>query len=87
MQTPGGRVLQAEEEQVGRPEDKNRSGLRKDSQDFSVTGAELTEKSEKVTWGEKAGVGPGEGGAGRVHPGRLSHEISFLLCKRLVVVV
>ena len=57
MQTPGGPVLQAEEEQVGRPEDRNRSGMRRDSQKFSVTGAELTETSEKVTWGEKAGWG------------------------------
>ena len=78
-------MLQAEEEQVGRPEDRNRSGMRRDSQKFSVTGAELTETSEKVTWGEKAGWGGC--GAGRIHPGRLSHEISFLLCKRSVVVV
>ena len=31
--------------------------MKKDSQEVSVAGAELTEKSEKVTWGEKAGGG------------------------------
>ena len=34
---------------MARPEDKSRSGMKKDSQEVSVARAELTEKSEKVT--------------------------------------